>query len=75
MLASEAVYVIENPDKTKDNAAVYLAGIEGVVDTYRAIRSRDTSFHAKQLDEFIHKRADGRLADAVSSAAKAKKCK
>jgi hypothetical protein len=75
MLASEAAYVIENPDKARDNAAVYLAGIEGALDAYQAIRNKDSSFHAKQLDDFSTNREDGKLAEAITSAAKAKKCK
>ena|SRR5260221_10813350 len=73
MMASEAAYVIENPDKAKDNSAMYLAGIEGALDAYQAIRSTDSSYHAKQLDELNQKRIDGKLADAVKSVTK--KCK
>ena len=73
MMASEAAYVIENPDKAKDKDAVYMAGMEGALDAYQAIRAKDPSFKAKRLDEFDQKRTDGKLAEAVASATK--KCK
>jgi hypothetical protein len=73
LMASQAAYVIEHPDKAKDSTAVYVAGIDGALDAYHAIRSKDSSFHAKQLDEFDQKRNEGKLADSVKSATK--KCK
>jgi len=73
MLASEAAFVIENPDKSKDTSAIYLAGVEGVLDAYQSIRGKDASYRAKQLDDFSQKRSEGKLADAVNSATK--KCK
>jgi hypothetical protein len=73
MMATEVAYVIENPDKAKDNNAVYLAGIEGILDAYQSVRAKDPNFHAKQLDEFSQKRVDGKLAEAVAAATKKSK--
>jgi hypothetical protein len=73
MLASEAAYVIENPSQTKDKTVIYFAGIEGSLDAYRVMQGKDPDFHVKQLDEFRQKRDEGKLAEAVKSAAK--KCK
>ena len=36
---SQAKFVIEHPDKAKDDAAVYLAGVEGVLRTWQAIKT------------------------------------
>jgi hypothetical protein len=42
-LASEAAFVIEPPDKSKDKASIYLAGAGGALHAYQAIRAK----HAK----------------------------
>ncbi len=73
MMASQAAFVIENPRKAKDNNAIYLAGIEGALDAYQVIHSKDSSFQAKQLDEFVQKQSEGKLTESVKSATK--KCK
>jgi len=36
---SQAKFVIEHPDKAQDEAAVYLAGVEGVLRTWQAIKA------------------------------------
>lgn len=69
MIASQAAFIIENPEKAKDDNAIYLAGVEGMLDGYGAIRARDSKYHAKQLDEFSQQRSDGKLPEAVASAA------
>jgi hypothetical protein len=76
MLASQAAaFVIENPQKAKDNRAIYLAGIDAAIDAYQAIRSKDSSYQVKRLDEFTQQRSNGELVDAVSSALKENRCK
>lgn len=72
MMASEAAFVIENPNKTKDSAAVYLAGVDGALDGYRAIRD-NTNYRLTQLDDLIQKLDQGKLVDYVRNMAK--KCK
>ena len=37
MLASEAAFVIEHPEKAKDVEAIYLAGVDGALHGYEAI--------------------------------------
>lgn len=32
MIVSQAAFIIENPDKAKDDNAIYLAGVEGMLD-------------------------------------------
>lgn len=75
MLASQATFVIENPQKAKDNRAINLAGVDGALDAYQAIRSKDPSYQAKRFDDFTQQRSNGKLADAISSALKENKCK
>jgi len=73
MLASEAAFVIEHPDKAKDVEAVYLAGVEGALHGYEAIHKKEMSYHLPHLDDLIEKRDQGKLPDYVH--ATSKKCK
>jgi hypothetical protein len=73
MLASEAAFVIEHPEKAKDVEAVYLAGVGGALHGYEAIHKKDTSYRLPHLDDLIQKRDQGKLSDYVH--ATAKKCK
>jgi hypothetical protein len=73
MLASEAAFVIEHPEKAKDVQAVYLAGVDGALTGYQAIHNKDSSYHVSHLDDLIQKRDQGKLAEYVRSVAK--KCK
>jgi hypothetical protein len=73
MLASEAAFVIEHPEKAKDVEAVYFAGVDGALHSYEAIHSKDASYRLAHLDDLIQKRDQGKLSDYVH--ATAKKCK
>ena len=73
MLASEAAFVIEHPDKAKDVNAIYFAGVDGALHSYEAIHSKDASYRVPHLDDLIQKREQGKLPDYVR--ATAKKCK
>jgi hypothetical protein len=73
LLASEAAFVIEHPDKAKDVDAVYFAGVDGALHSYEAIHSKDVSYRSPHLDDLIQKRDQGKLSDYVR--ATAKKCK
>lgn len=73
MLASEAAFVIEHPEKSKDSESVYLTGVEGALNAYESIHKNDSSFHVKHLDDLLQQRAQGKLGDYVYTTAK--KCK
>jgi hypothetical protein len=73
MLASEAAFVIEHPDKAKDAEHMCLAGVEGALHGYEAIHAKDPSFQLSHLDDLIRKRDEGKLVESVH--ATAKKCK
>ena len=75
MMASEAAYVIENPQRAKDRRAMFRAGVDGALDAYEVIRKKDASYQAKKLDEFVLARNAGKLDDVLNSALKASKCK
>jgi hypothetical protein len=74
MLASQAAFVIENPDKAKDEPSEYLAGTEGALDAYEAITKSDPSYHLPQLEVLRERRAQGELRDFVAATAR-EKCK
>jgi hypothetical protein len=73
MLASEAAFVIEHPEKAKDVGAVYFAGVDGALHGYEAIHLKDASYRLPHLDDLIQKRDQGKLSDYIH--ATAKKCK
>ncbi len=73
MLASEAAFVIEHPEKAKHVEAIYLAGVDGALHGYEAIHKKDMSYRLPHLDDLIQKRDQGKLTDYVH--ATAKKCK
>jgi len=73
MLASEAAFVIEHPEKAKDLKAIYLAGVDGALHAYEAIQKKEMSYRLTNLDELIQKRDQGKLEDYVH--ATARKCK
>ena len=73
MLASEAAFVIEHPEKSRDSESVYLAGVGGALNAYGSIQKKESSYHVKHLDDLLQQRAQGKLADYVHTTAK--KCK
>ncbi len=70
---SQAKFIIENPDKAKDEAATYLAGVEGVLRTWESIRKEKPKAKFKLMDELLEKQKTGTLADYVKT--NAAKCK
>lgn len=73
LVASEAAFVIEHPEKAKEVDAVYFAGVDGALHSYEAIHSKDGSYRSSHLDDLVRKRNQGKLWDYVR--ATAKKCK
>lgn len=67
---SQAKFVIENPDKAQDDAAVYLAGVEGVLRTWEAIKAAKPKAKFPLMDELLQKRQAGALAEYVKAGMK-----
>ena len=65
---SQAKFVIEHPDKSQDEAAVYLAGVEGVLRTWQAIKTAKPKAKFPLMDELLQKQQAGTLPDYVKSA-------
>ena len=64
---SEAAFIIENPDKAKDQVAVYQAGLQGSVKTYESIRKAQPKLAWPFLEE-LEKKDSGELQAYVASA-------
>jgi len=62
---SSAAFVIEHPDQKDDREAKYLAGVEGSLRAYEAIRKAKPKVKWPILDELIVKRDAGQLAGYV----------
>lgn len=70
---SQAKFIIENPDKSKDEGAVYLAGVEGVLRTWESIKKEKTKAKFKLMDELLEMKKANILADHVKTSSA--KCK
>jgi hypothetical protein len=65
MIISSAAYMIEHPDKVKDEQAIALAGLLGSIKTYQAILKQDPDSRWTQLDKLIQMRDQDKLDDFV----------
>lgn len=70
---SQAKFIIENPDKAKDQNAVYVAGVEGTLRAWESIKKEKPKAKFKLMDELLEKQKTGILADYVKT--NAVKCK
>jgi hypothetical protein len=64
---SQAKFIIENPDKAQYDAAVYLAGVEGVLRTWQSIKAAKPKAKFKLMDELLEKQQAGTLAEYVKA--------
>ena len=64
---SQAKFVIEHPNSAKDDAAIYLAGVEGVLRTWQAIKTAKPKAKFPLMDELSQKQQTGTLAEYVNS--------
>ena len=67
---SQAKFIIENPDKATDQAAVQLAGVEGVLRTWQAIKTAKPKAKFPLMDELLEKQKAGTLAEHVQNGLK-----
>jgi hypothetical protein len=65
LIYSQAKFMIENPDKSKDDLAVYVAGVEGVLRTWQAIKAEKPKAKYPLMDELLEKQQAGELAAQV----------
>ncbi len=66
MTISSAAFMIEHPDKAKDEQAVAVAGLLGSLKAYQSILKGDPSARWPFVDKVIMMRDEGKLDDYVS---------
>ena len=63
-----AAFVIENPNKTNDQDATQLAGVESALKAYRAMRVAEPNDRSPKLDDLLGMQSRGELPDFVRKA-------
>ncbi len=66
MIISSTAFMIEHPDKAKDDQAVAMAGLLGALKAYQAILKQDPSARWPYVDHLVQMRDQGKLDDYVS---------
>ena len=65
MIISSAAFMIEHPDKVKDEQAIALAGLLGSLKAYEAILKQDPSARWAYLDKVVQMRDENKLDDYI----------
>jgi hypothetical protein len=65
MTISSAAFMIEHPDKVKDEQAIALAGLLGSLKAYQAILKQDPAARWPYVDKLIVMREEGKLDDYI----------
>jgi hypothetical protein len=66
MIISSAAFMIEHPDKAKDEQAVATAGLLGALKTYQAILKHEPDARWPYVDKIVQMREQGKLDDFIS---------
>jgi hypothetical protein len=66
MIISSAAFMIEHPDKAKDEQAVATAGLLGSLKAYQSILKQEPDARWPYLDKIVQMRDQGKLDDFVS---------
>ena len=64
---SQAKFIIEHPEQAKDQQQVYLAGIEGVLRAYNAIKGAKPKVKSEALEDLLAKQQAGQLGEHVKN--------
>jgi hypothetical protein len=66
MVISSAAFMIEHPDKAKDEQAVAMSGLLGALKAYEAVLRKETTARWPLLDKLVRMREQGKLDEYVS---------
>jgi hypothetical protein len=66
MSLSSAAFIVEHPDKAKDEQAVALAGLLGSLKSYESILKQEPASHWPEVDKLLKVRDVGKLDDFVA---------
>ena len=70
MIISSAAFMIEHPDKAKDEQAVALSGLLGALKAYQAILMQDSGSRWSYVDNLVQMRDQGKLDGYVTETRK-----
>lgn len=68
LMFSEARFILENPEKAKDDQTVHVAGLEGVLRTYQQMKTEKPGLKIASIEAVARIQADGKLAAFVGKA-------
>ena len=66
MVISSAAFMIEHPDRAKDDQAVAMAGLLGALKVYQSILKQDPDARWPYVDKVVQMRDQGKLDDFVT---------
>jgi hypothetical protein len=66
MIISSAAFMIEHPDKAKDEQAIATAGLIGALKTYQSILKKEADARWPYVDKVVQMRDQGKLDDFVT---------
>jgi len=66
MVISSAAFMIEHPEKVKDEQAIALTGLLGSIKAYQAILKQDSSARWAQMDKLVQMREQRKLDEFVT---------
>jgi hypothetical protein len=70
MILSSAAFMVEHPDKAKDEQAIAFAGVLGALKAYQAILKQEPASRWAHLDKLIQMREQGKLDGYVAETRK-----
>jgi hypothetical protein len=65
LMFAQTKFIIENPDKAKDDEAIYLAGAEGAVRTWQSMKAAKPKAKFPLMDELLEKQKAGTFVEHV----------
>lgn len=69
LMFEEARFILENPDKAQDAQAVHLAGVEGVLRSYAAMKAWMPGLSLDPVEKLVKMKAAGKLSAFVARVA------
>jgi len=67
---SEAKFILENPASAKDDQAVHMAGVEGMLRTYASMKADNPKLKIVPLETLAQMQAEAKLPEHVAKAIK-----
>jgi hypothetical protein len=68
LMFSEARFILEHPDQAANDAAVHLAGVEGALRTYAALKADDPKLKIGPMEALARTQAEQKMPEHVAKA-------